>query len=75
MPATADLQEAHRLVEANTAVYRRVRAAGGTLYPVSALPLSRAGWRRHFGPAFGRLQPAKRRYDPGNVLTPGYDVF
>ena len=75
IPATGDLGEARRLVAANEAAYRRIRAAGGTLYPVSALPLSRRQWRDHFGPAFGLLEAAKRRLDPDNTLTPGYDVF
>ena len=60
---------------ANRAVYERVRAAGGTLYPVSALPMSRDDWRKHFGPAFDRLSEAKQTFDPDHVLTPGYEVF
>jgi FAD/FMN-containing dehydrogenase len=75
IPATDDRAEARRLVEANAATYERVRAAGGTLYPVSALPLSRRDWREHFGPVYAQLQAAKRRFDPDGVLQPGYDVF
>jgi FAD/FMN-containing dehydrogenase len=75
LPATGSAAEAGRLVAANRAAYARIRAAGGTLYPVSAFPMSRADWRRHFGPAFARLHDAKRRFDPGDVLTPGYEVF
>lgn len=75
IPATDDAGEVDRLVTANRAVYDRVRAAGGTLYPVSAFPMSRGDWRRHLGSAFERLQDAKRRFDPHNVLTPGYEVF
>jgi FAD/FMN-containing dehydrogenase len=75
MPATSDATEAKRLVDANKATYGRVKAAGGTLYPVSALPLSKSEWRDHFGPAFGHLDAAKQKYDPGQILTPGYDVF
>jgi cytokinin dehydrogenase len=75
IPATADIHNANRLVAANRAIYERVRRAGGTLYPVSAFPMSRRDWRRHFGPAFNRLRDAKRRYDPDDVLTPGYEVF
>jgi FAD/FMN-containing dehydrogenase len=75
IPATDDRGEARRLVEANEATYRRVRAAGGTLYPVSALPLSGRRWRDHFGPAFPRLEAAKRTFDPDHTLTPGYQVF
>jgi cytokinin dehydrogenase len=74
-PTTDDAGEVSRLVEANRAIYGRVRDAGGTLYPVSALPLSRDGWREHFGPAFARLERVKRRFDPGAILTPGYPIF
>src|SRR3984893_11177927 len=35
IPATNDDNEANRLVDANKATYGRVKAAGGTLYPVS----------------------------------------
>lgn len=48
---------------------------GGTLYPVSAFPMSRAAWRQHFGNAFDPLAAAKHAFDPGRVLTPGYEVF
>jgi cytokinin dehydrogenase len=74
-PPSDDAAEARRLVTANRAAYERVRAAGGTLYPVSAFPMSAADWRAHFGAAFGRLRDAKREHDPGHVLTPGYEVF
>ena len=75
IPATDDRRAARRLVEANQAIYRRIKAAGGTLYPVSALSLSRRQWRDHFGPAFAQLEAAKRRFDPDDTLTPGYEVF
>ena len=75
LPATDDRRAAGRLVEANKATYRRIKAAGGTLYPVSALALSRRQWRDHFGPAFVQLEAAKRRFDPNDTLTPGYEVF
>ena len=75
LPATDDAVEARRLVTANRAVYERVRDAGGTLYPVSAFPMSVADWRTHFGAAFDGLAEAKREHDPGHVLTPGYEVF
>jgi hypothetical protein len=32
-------------VDANKATYGRVKAAGGTLYPVSAFPMSKGEWR------------------------------
>lgn len=75
IPATDDRHAARRLVEANKAIYRRVKTAGGTLYPVSALPFSRRQWRDHLGPAFAQLEAAKCRFDPDNTLTPGYEVF
>ena len=74
-PATAERTRTHRLVRANAAIYDRVRRAGGTLYPASALPVSHAQWRDHFGPAYEELRTAKWRHDPEGVLTPGYTLF
>jgi cytokinin dehydrogenase len=73
IPATGDT--ADELVAANRAGYERVWAAGGTLYPASALPMTPEDWRVHFGPAFERLHKAKQTFDPDHVLTPGYEVF
>ncbi len=75
VPTTDDAANAARLVDANKAVYGRVKAAGGTLYPVSAFPMSGPDWRLHFGSAFGVLDGAKQKYDPGRVLTPGYEIY
>jgi cytokinin dehydrogenase len=75
IPATSDPTEAQRLVTANRAAYERIAAQGGTLYPVSAFPMSRRDWRQHFGPVFHLLHDAKRTYDPGHILTPGYEIF
>jgi len=75
IPTSDDSEATGRLVDANSAAYLRIREAGGTLYPASALPMSSGDWRRHFGPAYGQLAEAKRRHDPLNVLTPGYEVF
>ena len=75
IPTTDNVAEANRLVMANRAAYDRIRAAGGTLYPVSAFPMSRDDWRSHFGPAFAELSDAKTKFDPRHVLTPGYEVF
>jgi FAD/FMN-containing dehydrogenase len=75
IPAASDANEANRLVDANKATYGRVKAAGGTLYPVSALPMSKGEWRDHFGSAFGQLDAAKQQYDPDEILTPGYEIF
>jgi len=75
IPTTDAVAEVDRLIKANRAIYERVRAAGGTLYPVSAFPMSRDDWRKHFGPAWARLRGAKQNFDPAHVLTPGYEVF
>jgi hypothetical protein len=75
IPATDDPTEANRLVDANRATYGRVKAAGGTLYPVSAFALSQDEWRDHFSSAFSQLDAAKQKFDPGRILTPGYEIF
>jgi hypothetical protein len=75
IPATSDADEANRHVDANKATYGRVTAASGTLYPVSAFPLSKGERRDHVGSVFGQLDAAKHPYDPGKILTPGYEIF
>jgi cytokinin dehydrogenase len=75
VPTGDDPDQIGRVVEANRAIYDGLRARGGTLSPASALPMSSADWRRHFGPAFDRLSDARRTYDPDGLLTPGYEVF
>ena len=75
IPTTDAVVEAARLMKANRAIYERVRAAGGTLYPVSAFPMSGDDWREHFGSAWTQFRDAKQTFDPGHVLTPGYEVF
>ena len=74
-PTTNSTAEIARLIENNRTAYARIRAAGGTLYPVSAFPMSRDDWQHHFGSAFSRLREAKRKFDPDHVLTPGYTIF
>lgn len=75
IPTTSDAQEIDRLIADNRSLYERLRAVGGTLYPVSAFPMSPEDWRSHFGAAFGPFADAKKKFDPENVLTPGYEVF
>ncbi|PWW51949.1 FAD-binding protein [Actinokineospora spheciospongiae] len=70
-----DAETARRLVADNRAAYELVRAAGGVLYPVSALPMSPADWAAHFGERFPALAGARAAHDPDGLMTPGYEVF
>lgn len=74
IPASGDATQIARMIADNRRIYDRVRDAGGVLYPVSALPMSPDDWQRHFGPAWPRLRDARRKYDPNNLLTPGYNL-
>jgi cytokinin dehydrogenase len=69
-PATVEL-----LVAQNRLLYDLIRKAGGVQYPVGAFPMSVNDWNDHFGSSLPLLSAARRRYDPGNSLTPGYNVF
>jgi FAD/FMN-containing dehydrogenase len=75
IPPSNDAAKAAHMIAQNRAIYDRIRDAGGVHYPVSAIPLSSADWKDHLGSAWPRLHAAKLRYDPGNLLTPGYNVF
>ncbi|MCP3063690.1 FAD-binding protein [Myxococcus sp. K38C18041901] len=68
-------ENAAALVQKNRAIVDRLTALGGKIYPVDAVPLSPADWRRHFHPHWERFEHAKRRYDPDHLLTPGQGIF
>jgi cytokinin dehydrogenase len=59
----------------NRWLFDQARDIGATHYPVGALQLDREDWKRLYGPAFGRLQDAKCRFDPDNVFAGGPDIF
>jgi cytokinin dehydrogenase len=68
-------EKVEQLVAQNRALYEQIRGAGGVLYPASAFPMSSEDWKLHFASRWPALAEARRRYDPDNVLTPGYEVF
>jgi FAD/FMN-containing dehydrogenase len=60
----------------NRRLYDEVVGYGGTRYVIGAIPdFTPQDWQRHFGPIWEVLTRAKRRYDPDNVLTPGWGMF
>jgi cytokinin dehydrogenase len=72
---TTDSNTVSRLLAGNRTLFESARERGGTLYPYSALELSRDDWRRHYGERWGGLVDAKRRFDPDNVFASGPDLF
>ena len=73
--STAPSGGAAAMVGANRALFERNRDLGGTVYPISAVPLVREDWKRQLGPEWARLVEARRRYDPDSILTPGLGIF
>ncbi|WP_307795074.1 FAD-binding protein [Actinacidiphila acididurans] len=71
----ADRAAVSARIEANHTTYETVRAAGGTQYPVGAVPMTAADWRGQYGKAWEEFAAAKRRYDPHRLLAPGQHVF
>ncbi len=64
------------MVEDNRRIFDEVVALGGMRYAPGAIPdMTSRDWQRHFRPEWGRLVSAKRRYDPDDVLTPGWGLF
>jgi len=74
-PASTDTAKVEQTVSKNRLLYDRIRLAGGVQYPVSAIPMAPEDWKDHFGSMWPRLCEAKRRCDPLNLLTPGYNLF
>jgi cytokinin dehydrogenase len=75
IPASNDAATVERMVAKNRTLFDRIREAGGVQYPVSAFAMSPFDWEIHFGSGWPQLREAKRRYDPGHLLAPGYNVF
>jgi cytokinin dehydrogenase len=75
IPASNDPLATGIMVAQNRTLFDRIRKAGGVLYPVSAFSMSPADWQEHYGPHWPQFREIKLRYDPGNLLTPGYNVF
>jgi len=75
IPATNDAATTEQMIARNRTLYDRIQSAGGVLYPVSALPMSTDDWESHFGSKWRLIREAARRYDPANILAPGYDLF
>ncbi|MEQ4208898.1 FAD-binding protein [Actinopolymorpha sp. B9G3] len=73
--ASTDTQQVTHMLEQNRALYPRIRAAGGVVYPVSAFPLTPSEWEEHLGARWPVVRNAKERFDPAHCLTPGYEVF
>jgi FAD/FMN-containing dehydrogenase len=67
--------ETQRLIEVNRSQYDQAVAAGGTHYPVGAIPLTPTDWQTHYGNLWPAFHRAKHRYDPQHVLTPGQRIF
>ena len=63
------------MLNANRRLFEETRALGGTLYPFSAVKLSKSEWQQHYGDEFKGLAQSKRRYDSNNVLASGPDIF
>jgi FAD/FMN-containing dehydrogenase len=72
---TTDPQETAGMLKGNRILFERCRDLGGTLYPFSALDLSRDDWQQHYGESWSALVTAKMRYDPHNVFASGPDIF
>ncbi len=63
------------VLQENRGYYEQTLALGGSQYVISAIPMSPADWKTHFGAAWKGLKHAKKKYDAHNVLGAGLAVF
>lgn len=59
----------------NRSLYEEARDLGGTRLTASAIPFTQDDWKRHYGPAWGPFEAAKKKYDPKNVLGSSTAMF
>jgi hypothetical protein len=76
LPPDEDSAVIASMLADNRRLYDAVVSHGGTRYVIGAIPdFTRQDWQRHFQPVWQFLSHSKRRYDPDNVLTPGWGIF
>ena len=74
-PDSGGALSADAMLSSNRALFERARDLGGYEYPIGSIPMTTRDWRQHFGPQWPFLAAARRRYDPGGILTPGQRIF
>jgi hypothetical protein len=67
LPATNDQAAIDQMVAQNRMFYDGIRNAGGLLYPVTAMAMSKNDWKAHFGPSYSLLSSAKTPTSPPNT--------
>ncbi|MBR0687853.1 FAD-binding protein [Bradyrhizobium manausense] len=72
LPNKADIPA---FLAVNRSLYEEVRDLGGTRLTASAIPFTQSDWIRHYGPAWGPFEAAKKKYDPKNVLGSSSKIF
>lgn len=71
-----DYPDVPGLLAQNRRFFDQAVALGSKRYLVGAVPnMTEDDWRHHYGRAWPAFAVAKRRHDPGNVLTPGQGIF
>ncbi|MCM6778284.1 FAD-binding protein [Nocardia sp. CDC159] len=74
--ADADPAFVEEMLDRNDRLLTQARKQyGAVLYPIGSLRMTGADWRAHFGDRWSALCEAKKRYDPGAILTPGPGIF
>jgi cytokinin dehydrogenase len=74
-PDSGGALSADVMLRDNRALFDQARELGGYEYPIGSIPMTPGDWRAHFGPEWPLLADARRRYDPGGILTPGQGIF
>lgn len=64
-----------QMLARNRVLFEEARDLGGTRYPIGSVEFDRDDWEQHYGPEWRDFRRAKRRYDPGGILSPGSGIF
>ncbi len=59
----------------NRTIYERARAAGGKLYPISAVPMRTDDWKQHYGARYADLLQLKAAHDPDGIMGANLGIF
>ncbi|MFD3514368.1 FAD-binding protein [Streptomyces sp. NPDC058657] len=64
------------MLEQNRKLYDIAVSMGAKRYLVGSIPgMTTADWQAHYGNRWAGFVNAKKKYDPGNIFTPGQGIF
>jgi FAD/FMN-containing dehydrogenase len=68
-----NISKNERMIEINRRFYRKALAIGSCHYPCDSI--EKPHWQRHYGSHWQAICHFKKKYDPNNIFSPGFNLL